>query len=603
MVAKHPDGFLCPISLDVMRDPVVTLDGHSYERSLIVEWLRRHNRSPLTNQELPATCVTANIALRNAIEAYSREGGLSSSSSSGGVPECDVKAIVDSFEEDLAKQETAFDLRIGEADMEVEIAEDGREAAESKALRLKGENARLARRALRLKDELREAQQRLRETQELSASHTMCGESLDSGVQCDPPEGVAGFQNEEEVFESPGSKAENYARWATLLGAGDVVRIQACRAQQSFALSLSRNNLRSLFDLLAHAHAEDVGSSTTPFPSSGGGDAAEYECLWEGSSPTRVWEEPSAAASTNTIASQIAPEVWAGDSFEDARHPAAFSAEQEDGAGTTLLSGGSWVDVVQPRTSELASWCRREVHEAASRILQDRCAAAVGEGSSASSSQARFVGSAQASQLQDLDNAFMNVWHCEAEWAPMFRKHSLLVDVFEVCPMVFASWHRELNEYVRGPMTAWKPAENGEGYLLDVTPLLEREDATASRDRETEGDGATANAEIVRQSNAAERETVDGLYAECRAELREVLEGDLRGELTAGQVSPHELTRRLDELDSRFCNLWFEVRCNGRPTAWQDFFQAEPLLARVFERRHTVFSRWIPGMVDQSVHW
>jgi hypothetical protein len=34
-----PYGFLCPITQDVMKDSVMLIDGHSYERKAIVDWL------------------------------------------------------------------------------------------------------------------------------------------------------------------------------------------------------------------------------------------------------------------------------------------------------------------------------------------------------------------------------------------------------------------------------------------------------------------------------------------------------------------------------------------------------------------------------------
>jgi hypothetical protein len=40
-------GFLCPITTEIMKDPVVLSDGHTYERA--AEWLRTHNTSPLAN--------------------------------------------------------------------------------------------------------------------------------------------------------------------------------------------------------------------------------------------------------------------------------------------------------------------------------------------------------------------------------------------------------------------------------------------------------------------------------------------------------------------------------------------------------------------------
>jgi serine/threonine protein kinase len=65
-----PDGFLCPITQDVMRDPVILVDGHSYERAAIVDWLFRSNRSPLTNEVLSSTILTENYALKSAITSY-----------------------------------------------------------------------------------------------------------------------------------------------------------------------------------------------------------------------------------------------------------------------------------------------------------------------------------------------------------------------------------------------------------------------------------------------------------------------------------------------------------------------------------------------------
>eukprot|EP01047_Picozoa_sp_COSAG01_P075499 COSAG01_NODE_12955_length_1657_cov_2.930680_2_plen_162_part_00 len=48
-----PDSFNCPITKSIMRDPVTTADGHSYEREAIQEWLQRNDTSPLTGAPLP----------------------------------------------------------------------------------------------------------------------------------------------------------------------------------------------------------------------------------------------------------------------------------------------------------------------------------------------------------------------------------------------------------------------------------------------------------------------------------------------------------------------------------------------------------------------
>jgi ubiquitin C len=67
------DSFQCPLTMEVMRDPVFTADGQTYERAEIEKWFALGNRtSPLTGEELPSTNLLPNIALRKAI----RESGL-----------------------------------------------------------------------------------------------------------------------------------------------------------------------------------------------------------------------------------------------------------------------------------------------------------------------------------------------------------------------------------------------------------------------------------------------------------------------------------------------------------------------------------------------
>jgi serine/threonine protein kinase len=70
---RLPDSFLCPISFQVMTDPVICADGHSYERDAIASWLGKSNRSPMTNEELSNRSLTPNHALRSAIERYTSD--------------------------------------------------------------------------------------------------------------------------------------------------------------------------------------------------------------------------------------------------------------------------------------------------------------------------------------------------------------------------------------------------------------------------------------------------------------------------------------------------------------------------------------------------
>jgi hypothetical protein len=42
-------GFLCPITHELMTDPVTDPDGHSYERSAIEDWLKKEGHSPIVS--------------------------------------------------------------------------------------------------------------------------------------------------------------------------------------------------------------------------------------------------------------------------------------------------------------------------------------------------------------------------------------------------------------------------------------------------------------------------------------------------------------------------------------------------------------------------
>ena len=53
-----------------MRDPVMTVDGHSYERTAIRRWLLDNDTSPKTGARLESTTLKANITLRTAIEEW-----------------------------------------------------------------------------------------------------------------------------------------------------------------------------------------------------------------------------------------------------------------------------------------------------------------------------------------------------------------------------------------------------------------------------------------------------------------------------------------------------------------------------------------------------
>ena len=68
---SEPNEFLCPITREIMIDPVSDNEGISYEREEIEEWLRRGNTtSPSTRQPLQLSDLRPNIALRKLIEEW-----------------------------------------------------------------------------------------------------------------------------------------------------------------------------------------------------------------------------------------------------------------------------------------------------------------------------------------------------------------------------------------------------------------------------------------------------------------------------------------------------------------------------------------------------
>lgn len=63
--------------MSIMRDPVIAVDGHSYERTAIEQWFAAgQTRSPKTNATLFDTLLVPNHALRNTIEEYLKANPL-----------------------------------------------------------------------------------------------------------------------------------------------------------------------------------------------------------------------------------------------------------------------------------------------------------------------------------------------------------------------------------------------------------------------------------------------------------------------------------------------------------------------------------------------
>ncbi|CAM8991509.1 unnamed protein product [Rhodiola kirilowii] len=72
-----PKDFCCPISLDLMEDPVIICTGQSYDRAYITRWMEDgHSTCPKTGQMLTHSHVVSNQALRNLIIQWCTAHGI-----------------------------------------------------------------------------------------------------------------------------------------------------------------------------------------------------------------------------------------------------------------------------------------------------------------------------------------------------------------------------------------------------------------------------------------------------------------------------------------------------------------------------------------------
>jgi len=58
---------------EVMADPVLCADGHTYERAAIAAWLAAHGASPHDGASLANRELTPNHALRNLLQAVRQQ--------------------------------------------------------------------------------------------------------------------------------------------------------------------------------------------------------------------------------------------------------------------------------------------------------------------------------------------------------------------------------------------------------------------------------------------------------------------------------------------------------------------------------------------------
>ncbi|KAF3558288.1 hypothetical protein F2Q69_00013269 [Brassica cretica] len=65
------DDLRCPISLEIMNDPVVLETGHTYDRSSITKWFSAGNITcPKTGKTLVSTVLVGNVSVKQVVHSY-----------------------------------------------------------------------------------------------------------------------------------------------------------------------------------------------------------------------------------------------------------------------------------------------------------------------------------------------------------------------------------------------------------------------------------------------------------------------------------------------------------------------------------------------------
>lgn len=74
-----PSNFICPLTLEIMKDPLISRHGQSYERRAIMEWIHQGNSTcPMTRQPLRLSGLITNHALKVQIELWKKENNYNS---------------------------------------------------------------------------------------------------------------------------------------------------------------------------------------------------------------------------------------------------------------------------------------------------------------------------------------------------------------------------------------------------------------------------------------------------------------------------------------------------------------------------------------------
>ncbi|KAF1351667.1 hypothetical protein EJ07DRAFT_168877 [Lizonia empirigonia] len=105
-----PTEFLCPISSEIMEDPVMTVDNFTYERKNIERWFHNKKTSPLTNIALSSLDLRHDAQIKQKIDAYVQGTDVYAKHPATTVQTVSIKSPLESWSLELPSTLTLQDL-------------------------------------------------------------------------------------------------------------------------------------------------------------------------------------------------------------------------------------------------------------------------------------------------------------------------------------------------------------------------------------------------------------------------------------------------------------------------------------------------------------
>lgn len=116
---KAPCGFVCPLTLEVMFDPVLDAEGNTYERSALLQWLQHNATSPVSRQPLNEHMIVSNNALRETIHEFMGTTWVQSNTADqedapprSGLAPSRLRSKIDCFLQNTCKELGGLDLKL-----------------------------------------------------------------------------------------------------------------------------------------------------------------------------------------------------------------------------------------------------------------------------------------------------------------------------------------------------------------------------------------------------------------------------------------------------------------------------------------------------------